>query len=50
MRYEEAYEGWNGGRLTQEEAARLPGMSERTYRRYFSRFEEYRINQLECAA
>ncbi|MDR3351968.1 MAG: helix-turn-helix domain-containing protein, partial [Zoogloeaceae bacterium] len=40
MRFEEACEGWNGGRLTQEEAARLLGMCERTFRRYLSRFEE----------
>jgi hypothetical protein len=39
MRFEEAYEGWNRGRLTQEEAARLLGMCERSFRRYVSRFE-----------
>ena len=26
MRFEEAYGGWQGGRLTQEEAARLLGV------------------------
>jgi transposase len=39
MRYEEAYEGWNGGRLTQEEAVQLLGMCERTFRRYLVRYE-----------
>lgn len=33
MRYEEAYTGWQAGRLTQEEAARLLGVCERTFRR-----------------
>lgn len=39
MRFEEAYEGWNAGRLTQAEAAQLLGMSERNFRRYLARFE-----------
>jgi hypothetical protein len=39
MRFEEAYEGWNEGRLTQAEAALLLGMSERNFRRYLVRFE-----------
>lgn len=39
MRFEEAYEGWNAGRLTQAEAAQLLGMSERNFRRYLVRFE-----------
>ena len=39
MRFEEAYEGWNGGRLTQDEAARLLGICERSFRRYVTRFE-----------
>jgi hypothetical protein len=39
MRFEEAYEGWNLGRLTQGEAATLLGMSERNFRRYLVRFE-----------
>ena len=34
MRFEEAYEGWRDRRLTQEEAGRLLGMSERNFRRY----------------
>lgn len=39
MRFEEAYGGWNGGRLTQEEAARLLGVGERSFRRYVVRYE-----------
>jgi len=39
MRFEEAYEGWNAGRLTQAEAAQLLGMCERNFRRYLVRFE-----------
>jgi hypothetical protein len=39
MRFGEAYEGWNEGRLTQAEAATLLGMSERNFRRYLVRFE-----------
>ena len=40
MRFEESYEGWKKGRLTQEEAARLLGVCERTFRRYLVRYEE----------
>ena len=40
MRFEEAHEGWQKGRLRQEEAARLLGVCERTFRRYIDRFEE----------
>ena len=40
MRFEEAYEGWQGGRLTQAEAALLLGVSERTLRRYVARFDD----------
>jgi hypothetical protein len=39
MRFEEAYEGWNAGRLTQAEAAQILGMCERSFRRYLSRYE-----------
>jgi transposase len=39
MRFEEAYAGWNGGRLTQVGAAQLLGMCERTFRRYVVRYE-----------
>ena len=40
MRFEEAYGGWQERRLTQEEAARLLGVCERTLRRYVDRYEE----------
>lgn len=39
MRFEEAYAGWNAGRLTQEEAARILGVCERSFRRYLSKYE-----------
>ena len=39
MRFEEAYEGWNAGRLTQAEAGQLLGMCERSFRRYLGRYE-----------
>jgi hypothetical protein len=37
MRFEEAYERWNMGRLTQGEAAQLLGVCERGFRRYLVR-------------
>jgi hypothetical protein len=40
MRFEEAYEGWERGRLTQQEAAMLLGVCDRTFRRYLLRYEE----------
>ena len=40
MRFEEAYAGCQAGRLRQEEAARLLGACERTFRRYLDRYEE----------
>ncbi len=39
MRFEEAYEGWNEGRLTQAEAAQILGVCERSFRRYMVRYE-----------
>lgn len=39
MRFEEAYEGWNMGRLTQAEAGLVLGMCERSFRRYLCRYE-----------
>ena len=39
MRFEETYEGWNAGRLTQAEAAQILGMCERSFRRYLLRYE-----------
>ena len=38
MRFGEAYEKWKQRRLTQEEAAILLGVSERTFRRYMHRY------------
>lgn len=46
MRFEEVYEGWTEGRLTQEEAARLLGVCERTFRRYLDRFHESGLDGL----
>ena len=40
MRFEEAYGGWQSRRLTQEEAARLLGGCERTFRRCVDRYED----------
>jgi len=39
MRFEEAYFGWSESRLTQEEAARILGVCDRTFRRYIDRYE-----------
>jgi transposase len=39
MRFEEVYAGWQGKRLTQQEAGNLLGVSERTFRRQIGRFE-----------
>jgi Winged helix-turn helix len=39
MRFQEAYDGWNQGRLTQTEAALLLGQCERSFRRQIERFE-----------
>ena len=46
MRFEEAYEGWKKRRLTQEEAARLLGVCDRTFRRYLHRYEDKGIEGL----
>jgi len=40
MRFDEAYTSWQDKRLTQEEAARLLGVCERTFRRYIDRYED----------
>ncbi|MCX8126231.1 MAG: ISNCY family transposase [Dehalococcoidia bacterium] len=40
MRFEEVYGNWRKRRLTQEEAALILGVSERTFRRYIDRYEE----------
>ena len=46
MRWEEAHEGWRCKRLTQEEAAHLLGVCERTFRRYVDRYEEEGLDGL----
>ena len=40
MRFEEAYEGWQKGRLSQEEAAQILGICDRSFRRYRDRYED----------
>jgi transposase len=40
MKFEEAYYGWTEKRLTQNEAAQMLGMCDRTFRRYINRYEE----------
>jgi len=40
IRFEEAYGDWLNKRITQEEAARLLGVCERSFRRYINRYEE----------
>ena len=40
MRFEEALELWQSKRLTQEEAAQLLGICDRSFRRYIDRYEE----------
>lgn len=40
IRFEEVYGEWRRRRLTQEEAARILGVSDRTFRRYIHRYEE----------
>lgn len=39
-RFEEAYDGWMEKRLSQEEAARILGVSDRTFRRYVERYDD----------
>ena len=46
MRFQEAYGGWRERRLTQEEAARLLGVCERTFRRYVDRYEDEGLDGL----
>jgi len=40
MRFEEAYQTWTEGKLSQEKAAAILGVSSRTFRRYINRYEE----------
>ena len=46
MRFEEAYSGWTEGRLTQEEAAQLLGVCDRSFRRYINRYHESGLDGL----
>ena len=46
MRFEEAYEGWTEKRFTQEEAALLLNVTDRTFRRYLAKYEEEGLNGL----
>ena len=39
MRFQEAYDGWSEGRLSQAEAALILGQCERSFRRHIERFE-----------
>ena len=39
MRFEEMYMGWQKGKLSQEEAARVLGVCPRTFRRQIGRYE-----------
>ena len=39
MRFQEAYEGWSEGRLTQAVAAQILGQCERSFRRHIERYE-----------
>ena len=40
MRFEEVYSRWTARSLTQEQAAEIFGVSDRTFRRYMARYEE----------
>jgi hypothetical protein len=39
MRFEQTFEGWQQGRLTQAQAAEILGVCERSFRRYVARYE-----------
>lgn len=40
MRFEEAFSIWTEGRITQDEAARMLGVTDRSFRRYINRYHE----------
>ncbi len=40
MLFEEVYFGWSESRLSQEEAARVLGVCDRTFRRYIDRYKQ----------
>jgi transposase len=46
FRFEEAYQGWQEKRLTQEDAARLLGVSDRTFRRYLVDYKAHGLQGL----
>lgn len=46
MRFEEAYEGWTENRFTQEDAAKLLGVTDRTFRRYLAKYKEEGLDGL----
>lgn len=46
MRFEEMYSGWQEGKLSQEEAARVLGVCSRTFRRQICRYEEHGLEGL----
>jgi hypothetical protein len=46
MRFQEAYDGWQARRLSQEEAARLLGITDRSFRRYRDRYEAQGVEGL----
>jgi len=56
MRFKEAYYGWQEGRLSQEEAAMILGICDRSFRRYRDRYEargmeglmDKRLSQASC--
>jgi hypothetical protein len=41
MRFEETYQGWTQSRFTQEEAARLLGVTDRTFKRALAKYEKH---------
>jgi transposase len=46
MRFEEVYSEWNESRLSQEEAARILGVCDRTFRRYLDRYDRWGMDGL----
>lgn len=46
MRFDETFSIWTEGRITQEEAARMLGVSSRSFRRYVDRYRENGIDGL----
>ena len=46
MRFKEVYQGWESGRLSQEEAAEILGVCSRTFRRKLVRYEDLGMDGL----